>query len=117
MTDINIAINDLILLKSEYLLIDSDSLKINIDELILNIKFLDDEDPNRKPYLNAKASNDQTELNMKLFNYKKSNGSGFIKPLEIGELDEKNLYFSYWVQTINYEENKRILAFNLYKEA
>lgn len=116
MSDIQIAINNLVLLKSEYLLIDSNSLKINIEELVLRIEFLDDEDK-KNSYLKARANDEQTELNMKLFNYKKSNGSGFIKPIQIGELGNKALYFSYWVQTINYEDNKRILAFNLYKEA
>ncbi len=51
-----------------------------------------------------------------LTNYNNSLGTGIISPLQVGTLDEKKLFVTFFVWTPNEKEGRRIVNYVVYQE-
>lgn len=99
------------LIKSEMLHLDQSSVRINISDLTLIFEFKSDTAVVEK--VAKEIVNDKT-LKIKCYNLDNSLGEGVLAPIEIGFIDNKNLYLSFFVWTPNKSEGKRLLNYCLY---
>lgn len=91
---------------------DSDLL-INIENLTISIVFISDKA--EKDKIKREVVNDTT-LKIVCYNFDNSLGEGILAPLEIGHLDGKKLYISFFVWTPNLSQERRIVNYCLYLE-
>ena len=102
---------DLLLLKSEMVHVSEDrDLTIKIDDLSISFIFSDDQNKD-KISLNLK---DNKTLEVICNKFENSLGEGIVRPFPIGEIEEKELYLSFYVWTIDLKKNRRIINYCLY---
>jgi len=77
------------------------------EDLKIRILFRDDEEKKNENRLEFNPVNDK-ELEIILINFNSSLGTGNTVPLQVGTLNNRNLYLNFRVYTLNVKTNKTI---------
>lgn len=87
-------------------------LRLAVNELQFEFEFVVD-----KEHTGFKVERKVIEkkLTFILTNFENSLGSGILNPLEIGHLNSKRLYISFWVWTPNLTEGRRLINWTMLK--
>jgi len=89
------------------------NLSIKIENLSIIIEFLNDKNEENK--INREIISNTT-LKIKCNNFNNSLGEGVLEPIEIGILDNKKMYLTFFVWTPNISLENRIVNYCLYLE-
>ncbi len=86
-------------------------LKINVNDLSLVFSFSTDSSVKETK---ISTSVDNKTLNLNLINFKNPLGEGLLAPAEVGTLNRRKLYLSFFVWTPNHDAGLRIINYVLY---
>lgn len=109
-THLGVRVGEKELVVSGVVHLDTPDVLVEFDDLVIEFKFKDDDGVSRYES-NAEG---EKKLVIILFNHKSALGEGVFKPIEIGTKENKTLFLTYFVSTVNKEEEKRRFEFALY---
>lgn len=91
---------------------DNAEFKINIGgNLVLRVAFLTDE-KDKSRHIDS-VFNNTNDLTIQCYNFKNSLGEGILTPTKLGTLDNKELFFSFFVWTPDTQKEQRIISYNV----
>ncbi|MES2585664.1 MAG: hypothetical protein V4536_01955 [Pseudomonadota bacterium] len=90
--------------------LDEPRFEISIHGLVIEIVFISERDSAPKYVGNVVDG----RLRMELINHNNSLGEGVFTPIEIGKINDKSLYMTYYVFVPSASENKRSFEFAFY---
>lgn len=92
---------------------EKEDLIFHLELLNFRLSFISDSE---SPRAIGKYDKEKNELCMQLFNYDHSLGIGLIKPMEIGEVKNKKLYFICRVYTLGEQRENHLVHYTFYIE-
>lgn len=90
---------------------EEEDLIFHLDSLEFRLKFVSD---NGNARAIGKYDESKNELCMQLFNYDNSLGIGLTKPMEIGTVNDKNIYFICRVYTLGKQKENHMVHYTFF---
>lgn len=102
------------LIESGVIHLDVNEVTFQVRNLYFVFKFIADKDNTR---YESEVDSENNRLLFNLYNFNNSLGQGLLSPAQVGTLGGKKLYVSWFVHSIDIENNLRSFQYAFYVEA